>query len=663
MKTCIQKYKYVYLFVIMACFTDLQCTNAKDSQNFTFSSELTYTPSSSVFTLWAPTAQDVRLNLYLKGVGGKIFRTVPLLKKSDGFWQTEILLDFQGEFYTFQIEDKGVWLSETSGNFAKAVGVNGNRAAIMDLNTTNPKDWDMDVRPPLAHFTDMVIYEMHHRDFSVAPNSGMYTKGKYIALTEQNTTNSKGQLSGLDHLKELGITHVHVLPSYDFGSIDETRLADNKYNWGYDPKNYNVPEGSYSTNPYNPVSRILEFKKMVQDLHQNGIRVILDVVYNHTMSTDESNFSLTAPGYFYRFNPDGSYSNASGCMNETASEKTMMRQYMIESVLFWVKEYHIDGFRFDLMGIHDIETMNQIRKELDKVDPSIFIYGEGWTAGNSPLSEDVRAVKKNGLQLPRIALFSDDLRDAVKGSWSDHKSAGFVGGKPGLEESIKFGITGATFHPQIDYSKVNYSKAPYANNPDEVINYVSCHDDMCLNDKLKAASPNATIADIQKQNKLAQTIVFTSQGVPFMLSGEELFRTKKGISNTYQSPDSINQLDWDNKSTQADLYTYYRALIRLRKDHSAFRMEKATEMQQHLKFLDTNDACVVAFVLSGHANGDAWGDILVIHNGNNKKVEVSIPDGVWTSVVLDGKIDTKGLVKFKGKKIVVEPVSSLVAFK
>ena len=663
MKTCAQKYLFVYLFVIATFFVAIQSVTAKTSQDLTFSSELTYTPTSSIFTLWAPTAEDVRLNLYLQGAGGTVFRTVPLLKKSDGFWKTEIDSDLLGKFYTFQIFYKGAWLKDTPGNFAKAVGVNGNRAAILDLNSSNPKDWEMDTRPPLAHFTDMVIYEMHHRDFSVAPNSGIYNKGKFLALTEHNTTNSNGQLTGIDHLKELGITHVHLLPSYDFGSIDETRLEDNKYNWGYDPKNYNVPEGSYSTNPYNPVSRILEFKKMVQALHQSGIRVILDVVYNHTMSMDDSNFSLTAPGYFYRFNPDGSYSNASGCMNETASEKDMMRRYMIESVLYWVKEYHIDGFRFDLMGIHDIETMNQIRKELDKVDPSLFMYGEGWTAGSSPLSEDLRAVKKNGLQMPRIALFSDDLRDAVKGSWSDHKAAGFVGGQSGLEESLKFGIAGATFHPQINYSKVNYSKAPYANNPDEVINYVSCHDDMCLNDKLKAASPNATVPDIQRQNKLAQTIVFTSQGVPFMLSGEELFRNKKGISNTYQSPDSINQLDWENKSVQADLYTYYSELIRLRKDHPAFRMDKAAEMQQHLKFLDTNDTCVVAFVLNGHANGDVWEDILVIHNGNNKKVEVTIPDGIWTSVVADGKIDTKGLVKYKGKKMVVAPVSSIVAFK
>ena len=663
MKKHAKKHNAALHFVTFAVIA-IVFLSACSHHDATLCNELTYSPSSSFFTLWAPTADQVRLNLYSEGEGGAAFSVVPMEKIEDGFWMTKVKSDLKGKFYTFQIHYNDAWLDETPGIFAKAVGVNGNRGAILDLMTTDPKGWKNDVRPPLAHFTDIVIYEMHNRDFSVAPNSGMTNKGKFLALTEHGTKNSYGLSTGIDHLKELGITHVHLLPSYDFGSIEETGLADKKYNWGYDPKNYNVPEGSYSTNPYNPASRIREFKQMVQALHRSGIRVIMDVVYNHTYVNDGSNFSLTAPGYFYRYNEDGSYSNASGCNNETASEKPMMRKFMIESVLYWVNEYHIDGFRFDLMGIHDIETMNQIRSELDKIDPSLFIYGEGWTAGSSPLSEDLRAVKKNGLQMPRIAVFSDDLRDAVKGHYSDHKAAGFVGGNTSLDESIKFGITGSTMHPQVDYSKVNYSKAPYANNPDEVINYVSCHDDMCLNDKLKASShANASEKYLQCENKLAQTIVFTSQGVPFMLSGEELYRNKMGVSNSFESPDSINQLNWDNKYIQAEMFSFYKDIISLRRNHPAFRMDKAADMQKHLNFLDTKEGCVVAFILNDHANGDAWEDILVIYNGNDKGVEVEIPEGEWTSVVSEGRIDVNGLRKFSGKRVVVAPVSSLVAFK
>jgi pullulanase, type I len=627
-------------------------------------SELNYSSLGSIFTLWAPTATQVKINLYNNDTDLRPIQTILMKKGLQGMWTAMEKGDLKGKYYTFQIQHKGKWLKETPGIWAKAVGVNGIRAAIIDLKSTEPEGWKDDVRPPLNHYTDIVIYEMHHRDFSVAPNSGIQHKGKFLALTENGTKNAEGLSTGIDHLKELGVTHVHLLPSYDFGSIDETRLSDNRYNWGYDPKNYNVPEGSYSTNPSDPATRVREFKQMVQALHRNGIRVIMDVVYNHTFVTDESNFTLTAPGYFYRKNKDGSYSNASGCGNETASEQPMMRQFMIESVKYWAKEYHVDGFRFDLMGIHDIETMNQIRKELDKIDPTIYIYGEGWTAGASPLDESLRAVKKNGLQFPRIAVFSDDLRDAIKGSWNDAKAPGFVGGTSGLEESLKFGIVGATLHPQVNYSRINYSKAPYANNPDEVINYVSCHDDMCLNDKLRESSPFNTKADqIKRQNKLAQTIVFTSQGVPFILSGEELFRTKKGIHNSFQSPDSINEIDWHWKTIHHDLFDYYRNLILLRKQHPAFRMNTQADVASHLRFLDINQKCVVGFMLADHANGDDWKDILVIHNGNSQPVEVSVPEGEWMTVVKDGQINLSGLGNIENSRITVAPVSSLIAFR
>ena len=649
---------FVLFLSLLSSSAQLDARNSKDNLSY---KELNYSPSFSVFTLWAPTATEVRLNLYADGFQGIAIKVLNL-KQNGSFWTIKVKGNLSGNFYTFQIKHQGSWLNETPGIQCKATGVNGKRAAILDLKTTDPQGWAGDVRPALNNFTDIILYELHLRDFSVGPLSGMKNKGKYLALTE-SLTSAEGLSTGIDHLKELGVTHVHILPAFDFGCIDETKLSDKKYNWGYDPQNYNVPEGSYATDPYAPESRIREFKQMVMAMHQKGLRVIMDVVYNHTYRLAGSNFELTAPGYFYRYNADGTPSNASGCGNETASEKAMMRQYMIESVLYWVKEYHIDGFRFDLMGVHDIQTMNDIRVALDAVDPTLFVYGEGWTAGGSPLPESERAIKQNGLQMPRIAVFSDDFRDAVKGSWNNHQSPGFASGLKGLEESVKFGIVGAIQHPQVDNSKVNYSKAPYANNPGDVINYVSCHDDMCLFDKLKASAPTgSTMDDLIRMDKLAQTMVFTAQGVPFMLSGEELLRTKMGVSNSFESPDSINQLHWENKLLQADVFSYYKELIRLRKEHPAFRMSQASEVRKNLTFLDGNQPGVVGFLLKNNANGDSWKMIVVIHNGNAMPMEMDIPAGSWTTVVSDGKINLNGLKTFSGSRVTVPPVCSLVAF-
>ncbi|HEY6914650.1 MAG TPA: type I pullulanase, partial [Paludibacter sp.] len=535
--------------------------------------ELIYSPQSCKFRVWAPTASGVKLLLYDNGYEGGAYETIDMKRAEQGTWTLNVDKPLKGKFYTFQVRIGEKWLEETPGAWVKATGVNGKRAAIIDFAETNPSGWENDVRPPLKDFTDITLYEVHVRDFSISPNSGMKNKGKFLAFTERGTKNSAGEATGIDHLKELGITHVHLLPSFDFASIDETKLHEKKYNWGYDPLNYNVPEGSYSTNPNDPVVRIREFKQMVQSLHKSGIRVIMDVVYNHTAVGKGSHLDLLAPGYFYRINADSTWSNASGCGNETASERGMMRKLMIESVVYWATEYHVDGFRFDLMGIHDIETMNEIRAALDKIDPTIFIYGEGWTAAASPLAEAKRAVKKNAKQLNNIAVFSDDIRDAIKGSWMHAEIPGFVSGIDSLEESIRFGVVGATQHPHVDYTKLIYSKAPYVNNPTQIINYVSCHDDMCLVDKLKESKPaDATDDELVRFNKLAQTIVYTSQGVPFMYAGEELYRNKKGIHNTYQSPDSVNQIDWNFKTTHKDILDYYKGLIALRKGHSAFRI-------------------------------------------------------------------------------------------
>ncbi len=625
--------------------------------------ELTYSPQSSAFRIWAPTASEVKLLLYDDGSEGGAYLTKNMSRAEKGTWTAKIDENLKGKFYTFQVKIKDKWLNETPGMWVKATGVNGKRAAIIDFAETNPDGWDNDVRPPLTNFTDIILYEIHVRDFSISPNSGMKYKGKFLAFTERGTKNTAGEATGIDHLKELGVTHVHLLPSFDFASIDETKLNENKYNWGYDPENYNVPEGSYSTDPYNPVKRIKEFKQMVQALHQAKIRVIMDVVYNHTAAGKDSHLNLLVPGYFYRMNADSTWSNASGCGNETASERAMMRKFMVESVVYWATEYHVDGFRFDLMGIHDIETMNAIRAALDKIDPTIFIYGEGWTAGASPLAEDKRAVKKNAKQLDNIAVFSDDLRDALKGSWQHAEIPGFVSGTDSLEESVKFGVVGATQHPQVDYTKLIYSKAPYVNNPTQIINYVSCHDDMCLVDKLRESKPaDATDDELIRFDKLAQTVVFTSQGVPFLYAGEELYRNKKGIKNTYQSPDSINQIDWDSKTTHKDIFEYYKGLIALRKAHSAFRIPTQDMVQQHLEFLKFLVPNVVGFVLTDHVNGEVWKDILVIYNGNRKAVKVGIPAGDWNLVCHDGIINLSGISEVKYTTFVVAPSSASIMY-
>ena len=623
------------------------------AQDFCFD-EMTYSPEETTFKLFAPAnAKNVKVRIYQEGMGGKAVKSAKM-KYQNGLWTATVQGDLLGRFYTF---DAGY--GETPGVFAKAVGVNGQRGAIINDMKTWPEDWCSDQHPVIKSPADLVVYELHHRDFSIARKDAKYP-GKYLALTEP---------WAIDHLKALGVNAVHILPSYDYGSVDETELDTPQYNWGYDPVNYNVPEGGYSTNPYDPAARIREFKQMVQALHKAGIAVILDVVYNHTYNIDNSNFQKTYPDYYYRKNADGSYSNGSGCGNETASEKPMMRRFMIESVKYWYNEYRVDGFRFDLMGCHDIETMNIIRQELSKLDPSIFIYGEGWSAGSCALPNDRLGMKANIPQMPGIAAFSDEIRDALRGPFSDDSKPGWLGGAPDCEESLKFGIVGAIGHPQVDMSKVNYSKAPWAIEPTQMMSYVSCHDDMCLVDRLKASIPSlklstgklsdAQMDELIRLDLLAQTAVFTSQGVPFMLSGEELLRNKKGVHNSYESPDSINQLDWQNKVRYPQVFKYYQDLIALRKNHPAFRLGDAHLVRKHLEFLKTPQG-VVAFRLKDYAGRDDWRNIIVILNVNRETATVDIPKGMYVVVCQDGKIDEQSTNKIFGRRTTVGPQSALI---
>lgn len=607
--------------------------------------------------------KQVEIHIYEDGQGGKAIKTIKMKASGENRWEATVKGDLKGKFYTFDI-GKG----ETPGVFAKAVGVNGMRGAIVDMAETNPQGWENDQRPVIQSPADLVIYEMHWRDFSIDASSGLKNKGKFLALTEPKA---------IEHLKSLGVNAVHILPSFDYASVDETKLDTPQYNWGYDPKNYNVPEGSYSTDPYNPVTRIKEFKQMVQALHKAGIRVILDVVYNHTFNIDHSNFQLTYPDMYYRKTADGKYSDGSGCGNETASEKPLMREFMLESVKYWIDEYHIDGFRFDLMGVHDIETMQQIRAEVNKIDPSIYIYGEGWSAGSCAYPVDKLAMKANTQQLNGIAAFSDDMRDALRGPFSDDHKGALLAGIPGEEESLKFGIVGGIAHPQVDMTKVNYDKKPWTNNPTEQISYVSCHDDMCLVDRLKASIPSLTdknipekerTAELIRIDQLAQTAVFTSQGVPFILSGEEMLRDKKGVHNSYNSPDSINHLDWNNLQRYPQLFAYYKNLIQLRKNHPAFRLATGDKVRQHLEFLpavnskDVKQDCLVGFLLKDLQGIDAWKTIVVIYNFNKEAKEMAIPEGNYTIACCNGTIDEAGLGEVSGKEVLVDGQSALILF-
>ena len=612
--------------------------------------EVEYSPKATTFQL--TTSPDVKkVNVVItdndSDTAGQLVKSMK--RVGAGKWKLTVKNDLKGKYYVFSVYNQEQ-PDITPGLFAKAVSVNGKRGAIVDLKDTDPEGWADDVRPALKNPCDLVIYEMHHRDFSMDLSSGIKNKGKFLALTEP---------AAIDHLRRLGVNAIHILPSFDFASIDESKPDVAQYNWGYDPLNYNVPEGSYSTNAADPKVRIREFKQMVQALHKAGIRVILDVVYNHTFDINGSNFQKTYPDYYFRKTAEGKYSDGSGCGNETASDKQLMRDFMKESVEYWVKEYHIDGFRFDLMGIHDIETMNEIHDVVSNIDPSIYIYGEGWSAGSCAYPQKKLAMKANARELNGIGAFSDEMRDALRGPFSDDTKGGFLAGVPGQEESIKFGIAGAISHPQIDMTKVNYSKTAWTNEPSQMVAYVSCHDDMCLTDRLRASIPYIGDDELIRLDLLAQTAVFTSQGVPFILAGEEMLRDKKGVHNSFRSPDSINRLDWNNLKRYPQVFDYYSGLISLRKQHPAFRMGSADEVRKHLVFLDA-PAGVVAYQLKDNAGGDSWKNIIVILNSQKTPQTVNVPEGSYTMVVANGKVNAGGIGLVSGKTVTVAPQSALI---
>lgn len=619
-----------------------------------------YTPKMTRFKVWAPEAEAVKLNLYKEGEGDNLIERCTMKKSRNGIFTFERQGDCNGIYYTYTVVNHGDE-QEAVDPYTKAAGVNGRRGMVINLEKTNPQGFELDEYRNPEHITDAIIYEGSVRDFTMDESSGVFHNGKFLGLTEANTTNHFGEATALDYISDLGITHVQILPAFDFETVDEKNQKV-QYNWGYDPDNYNVPEGSYAVNPYDGAVRVQEMKQMVLALHSRGIGVIMDVVFNHTYRRDDSNLQKIVPGYYYRSDETG-YTNGSGCGNEVASDRPMVQKLIIDSLIYWAKEYHIDGFRFDLMGVLDIDTMNVIAERLKEIRPDIYLYGEGWNGGPSSLAEEKRAFKASAKKMPGIGMFNDDIRDTIKGSvfYDDH--LGFVNGGTHLENALRYGITGAVAHPQVDYDA--YGSKPWAKEPGQSINYVSCHDNYTLWDKLSVSCPEASEEKKKAMNRLCAAIVFTSQGVPFIQAGEEFLRSKplpekKGFAeNSYNMPDAVNSIKWDNIHEYPDMIAYYKGLMALRKAHPVFHMQSEAEMTQNLCFLSDTPENVVAYLLKGKGADDTPENILVIFNGNDEEILYNLPEGKWKILVDDKTAGADGK-KIISAKADVEPLSALV---
>lgn len=619
-----------------------------------------YSPKMTRFKVWAPEAESVKLNLYKQGEGDNLIEQHIMKKSANGTYVFEKQGDCNGIYYTYTVVNHGEE-QEAVDPYTKAAGVNGQRGMVINLAKTNPQGFELDGYRNPEHITDAIIYEGSVRDFTMDESSGVFHNGKFLGLTEANTTNHFGEATALDYISGLGVTHVQILPAFDFETVDEKNQKA-QYNWGYDPDNYNVPEGSYAVSPYDGAVRIQEMKQMVLALHSRGIGVIMDVVFNHTYRRDDSNLQKIVPGYYYRSDETG-YTNGSGCGNEVASDRPMVQKLIVDSLIYWAKEYHIDGFRFDLMGVLNIDTMNVIAERLKEIRPDIYLYGEGWNGGPSSLAEEKRAFKASAKKMPGIGMFNDDIRDTIKGSvfYDDH--LGFVNGGIHLENALRYGITGAVAHPQVDYDA--YGSKPWAKEPGQSINYVSCHDNYTLWDKLSVSCPEASEEKKKAMNRLCAAIVFTSQGVPFIQAGEEFLRSKplpekKGFAeNSYNMPDAVNSIKWDNIHEYPDMIAYYKGLMALRKAHPVFRMQSEAEMTQNLCFLSDTPENVVAYLLKGKCADDTPENILVIFNGNDEEILYNLPEGKWKILVDDKTAGADGK-KIISEKADVEPLSALV---
>ncbi len=623
------------------------------SKEFDYDGELgvIYTKEYTIFRVWSPLSDEITLMLYNQGSNeydnngnkskeDKPYEVVEMNKLDKGIFEIKVLGDLKSKYYTFMVK-RGIHENEVVDPYAYSTGVNGLRGMIVDFNNVNPTNWEYNKRPNnVTTYNDNVIYELHVRDLTSHKswNGNDDNRGKFLGLVEEGTSYN-GYTTGFDHIKELGVTSVHLLPVEDYGYVDETKLKEEGYfdkedggfNWGYMTQNYNTLEGSYSTNPFNGEVRVNEFKQMIQGFHNNDIRVIMDVVYNHTATSQDSNFNILVPGYYHRLNENGSFSNGSGCGNETASNRTMMRKLIVDSVLFYAREYNISGFRFDLMALHDIETMNIITEELHKIDSSIIVYGEPWDAGGSALGNELAANKENISKMPNVAIFNDTIRDSIKGSVFESKGVGFVQGvyDDGMVENIVNGLLGNNY-------------------PNQMINYVSAHDNNTLNDKLKLTGlKDSTLEYAHKQ---ANAIVLLSQGIPFLHAGVELRRTKPSDDeelynhNSYNASDSVNQIRWDLKEENIGMFNYYKSLIKLRKEHPAFRMTNNEDILNNIEILDTPNN-TIALHIKNNANEDIYDNIIIAFNNSTAAKEVVIPEGEWTIIADKLEFNSEGIYK------------------
>lgn len=600
----------------------------------------------TTFRVWAPTADRVQVNLYEEGEAGKpdLIDRLELVPSEAGTWITEKTGDLNGIYYTYSVTT-GEVSEEAVDPYARSTGVNGNRGMILNLASTDPQGWEQDKRQTLVHATDAIIYELHIRDFSIDESSGIQQKGKYLAFTESNTKTRNGGKTGVDYIKDLGVTHIQLLPSFDYGSVDESVKDSTQYNWGYDPQNYNVPEGSYSSDPYHGEVRVNEYKRMVQALHNHGLGVVMDVVYNHTYNLDFC-YNKIVPGYFYRQNEDGSCSDGSGCGNDVATERSMVRKFIVDSVVYWAKEYHIDGFRFDLVGLMDTETMNEIRKALDKIDPFILMYGEGWNLQTVVTRDGVKlATQMNAGLVPRLGMFNDQIRDGLKGSVFEVQEKGYVNGARDKAEIIKDAVLGSR---------------SWSTSPTQTVNYTSCHDNNTLWDKIVSSNPEDCEEDQMKQNLLAAAIVFTSQGMPFIQAGEEMLRTKvreDGTfdSNSFISSDAVNSIKWNRTKEYEKVVHYYKGLMALRKQYKEFRMTTTQEVKRNLTFLKETEENVIAYTIEGESSER----IMVVYNPNRHKTQIPLPKGTW-KVYVKGETAGTEVLDTLVEKAEAESISCMV---
>ena len=664
--TTLYRYKLRFEGVDHSIKTTTVYASRKFNAEFTYDGKdlgAAWGKKSTTFKVWAPTAEDVKVALYRTGNAENLDRigTIELSRGDKGVWSGVAPGNQNGVYYTYLVKVNG-GEAEAVDPYARTTGVNGKRGMIIDLESTNPAGWAEDKNPnPIKNYTDAVLYELHVRDLSIDPGSGISkpNRGKFLGLTETGTKTLGGNPTGLDHIKSLGITHLHLLPVYDYGSVDESRLDVPQFNWGYDPINYNVPEGSYSTDPYNGAVRVKEMKQMMKALHDNGISVVMDVVYNHVFEAGTFCFNKIVPGYFSRSNADGSWSNGSGCGNDTASERPMVRKFIVDSIVYWNKEYHFDGFRFDLVGLLDTGTINALVDAVHADMPDAIFYGEGWTLNTAVEPGNHMATQPNAHRTPEFAYFSDDIRNLLAGE--NGKTVGFASGLKGKEDPLSHCFTGDVW---------------WCPNPTQTVNYVSCHDNYTLMDKLSLTRKDASRESLIRMNRLAAAIYMMSQGIPFIHAGEEFLREKidakgKRVENSYNAPDAVNAIRWNwlDEADRRATVAYYAGLIAFRKAHAALRLTTKEDVAKNVHYRWITNELVMFNIKGKDSVADEISDnILVIFNANPQEKDLNLYDhkvtpGDWQICIDGDNAGTKVLKTVTDGKLKLAPICATVLVK